>query len=95
MSDYKLYQIHYLQSVLEEDIPNLTMAAKKVIKSAVVEQLMIDPIGFGKPLRYSLNGHRRLRVCEYRIVYRVEVGAHLVIIIAIKNHRETHNIRNG
>ena len=52
---------------------------------------MVDPIGFGKPLRYSLKGHRRLRVSDYRIVYRIEPEEHSVIIIAIKHRKVVYD----
>ena len=64
------YQIEYLDSVVKEDIPNLPKTVRETIKRAIEERLMIDPLGFGKPLRYSFKGHRRLRVGDYRIVYR-------------------------
>jgi mRNA-degrading endonuclease RelE of RelBE toxin-antitoxin system len=51
---------------------------------------MIDPIGFGKPLRYSLKGHRRLRVSDYRIVYRIDADTSLVIIISIKHRKDVY-----
>ena len=70
-----------LQNV-KKHIPNLSPRVKALIKRAIKERLMIDPIGFGKPLRYSLKGHRRLRVSDYRIVYRIE--SETVVIVAIK-----------
>ncbi|KJV81821.1 plasmid stabilization system family protein [Rickettsia hoogstraalii str. RCCE3] len=51
---------------------------------------MFDPIAFGKPLRYSLKGHRRLRVSDYRIIYRIEQETSTVIIIAIKHRKEIY-----
>ena len=51
---------------------------------------MLDPIAFGKPLRYSLKGHRRLRVSDYRIVYRIESQTNTVIIIAIKHRKDVY-----
>ncbi|GAA5252034.1 type II toxin-antitoxin system RelE family toxin [Candidatus Rickettsia kedanie] len=48
---------------------------------------MFDPIAFGKPLRYSLKGHRILRVSDYRIIYRIEQETSTVIIIAIKHRK--------
>ena len=62
--------------------------AKELIKRAIEERLMADPISFGKPLRYSLKGHRRLRVSDYRIVYRIEDKQ--VIILAIKHRKEIY-----
>ena len=85
------YIIKYLDSVVKEDIPNLRATIKIMIKRANEERLMIDPIGFGKPLRYSLKGHRRLRVSDYRIVYRIEPSENTVIIVSIKHRKDVYD----
>jgi mRNA interferase RelE/StbE len=90
MHGNKIYQIEYLTSVLQEDIPELPKKIKSTIKKAIEERLMIDPVGFGKPLRYSLKGHRRLRVGDYRIVYRIESDTRSVIVIAIKHRKDVY-----
>ncbi|NNM60395.1 MAG: type II toxin-antitoxin system RelE/ParE family toxin [Legionellales bacterium] len=84
------YQVRYQEEVTRNHIPALPSSAKALIKRAIEERLMIDPIGFGKPLRYSLKGHRRLRVSDYRIVYRVEPEIKTVIIIAIKHRKDVY-----
>lgn len=84
------YLIRYQEEVVHSHIPSLPSAAKKTIMRAIEERLMIDPIGFGKPLRYSLKGHRRLRVSDYRIVYRIEALKNTVIIVAIKHRKEVY-----
>jgi len=86
----KAYQIEYLTSVSKEDIPLLPKKIKAIIKQAIEERLMVDPIGFGKPLRYSLRGHRRLRVGDYRIVYRIDAENNIVLIVAIKHRKEVY-----
>lgn len=84
------YEIEYLKIIVENDIPALPKAIKLSIKKAIEERLMLDPIGFGKPLRYSLKGHRRLRVGDYRIVYRIEANKRIVVIIAIKHRKDVY-----
>ncbi|MDP1725011.1 MAG: type II toxin-antitoxin system RelE/ParE family toxin [Alphaproteobacteria bacterium] len=84
------YQIRYLEEVVRKHIPLLPPSLKALIKRAIEERLMVDPIGFGKPLRYSLKGHRRLRVSDYRIVYRIESEAMSVVIVAIKHRKEVY-----
>jgi mRNA interferase RelE/StbE len=86
----KIYTVEYLASVLKEDISALPKTAKSVIKKAIEDRLMVDPISFGKPLRYSLKGHRRLRVGDYRIVYRVDAVHYKIIIVAIKHRKEVY-----
>ena len=79
------YSIEYLRDVLKHDIPLLPKKMRNIIQRAIEERLMVDPIGFGKPLRYSLKGHRRLRVGDYRVVYRIETN--VVLIVAIKHRK--------
>jgi addiction module RelE/StbE family toxin len=90
MPGNKPYQIEYLVSVIKEDIPDLPKAIKNTIKRAIEERLMVDPVGFGKPLRFSLKGHRRLRVGDYRVVYRIEQESNTVVIVAIKHRKDVY-----
>ncbi len=90
MHGNKTYTIEYLATVVKEDIPSLPKSAKIIIKKAIEERLMLDPVGFGKPLRYSLKGHRRLRVSDYRVVYRIDDSKNMVIIVAIKHRKDIY-----
>jgi len=83
------YTIQYLEEVVRYHIPALDSSAKRLIQKTIEERLMHDPIRFGKPLQYSLKGHRRLRVGDYRIVYRIQ--GKVVLIIAIKHRREVYD----
>ena len=79
------YVIEYLEKVISEDMPNLPKMMRRRIKQAIEERLAVDPIGFGKPLRYSLKGQRRLRVGDYRILYSTQNSK--VIVSAIKHRK--------
>lgn len=84
------YQVYYLEEVVRKHIPSLPLSARQLIKRAVEERLIVDPIGLGKPLRYSLKGHRRLRVSDYRIVYRIQQETNTILIIAIKHRKDIY-----
>ncbi len=62
----------YHKLVVKEDIPKLSTADKKRINGAIKEKLSINPEMFGKPLRRYLKGYRKLRVGDYRIIFRIE-----------------------
>ncbi len=83
------YQIFYEKEVVKHDIPALDGKVSKLIRKAIEEKLAVDPIEFGKPLQYDLNGHRRLRVGDYRIVFRIEKKS--VIIVAIKHRSKIYD----
>ncbi|MEX0848697.1 MAG: type II toxin-antitoxin system RelE/ParE family toxin [Candidatus Dependentiae bacterium] len=87
----KLFAIVYLADVQKKDIPSLPASAKKMIQKAIEQRLMIDPIGYGKPLRYSLKGYRRLRVADYRVVYKIDQEKAQVIVIAIKHRKQVYD----
>jgi mRNA interferase RelE/StbE len=76
--------------VVEEDIPALPKTMKLRIKNAIETRLAADPVGLGKPLRYSFIGHRRIRVGDYRIVYRLDMEKTAVIIVLIKHRKHVY-----
>lgn len=84
------YKILYASEVAQLDIPELPSAIKKMVKRAIDDRLAFEPIHYGKPLRYSLKGHRRIRVSDYRIVYRVDEKEKQVIIVAIKHRKNVY-----
>ena len=86
----KVFIVSYLDTVVQKDIPVLPKAMRTRIKNAIETRLAIDPIGLGKPLRYSFIGHRRIRVGDYRIVYRVNMNDHEVIIVLIKHRKDVY-----
>ncbi|MFT7184520.1 MAG: mRNA interferase RelE/StbE [Oceanicoccus sp.] len=66
------FLIQYADEVLKEDIPNLSSDVKTRIRSAIEKKLTNEPEHFGKPLRKSLKGYRKLRVGDYRVIFRIE-----------------------
>lgn len=91
ISGNDFYQIEYLEAVQNEDISELPTSARKLIQKAIEGPLTVDPIGFGKPLRYSFKGHRRLRVSHYRVIYRIEPETKTVLIVAIKHRKGVYD----
>jgi len=83
------YVIFYSPEVLDE-ISKLPSSIKSKLKSAIEKKLTRDPLAFGKPLRYSLKGARRLRVDDYRVIYKVSESERKVIIIQIGHRREVY-----
>ena len=81
-----VYEILYEVCVAKEDIPKLSSINKKRIKNDIQVKLTTRPELFGKPLRQSLKGYRKLRVGEYRVIFRI--GGRKVKIFAIL-HRST------
>lgn len=75
------YDIIYAEIVVTEDIPRLPKTMRTRIKKAIEQKLTTQPELYGKPLRRSLKGYRKLRVGDYRIVFRIEVRVVKVFVI--------------
>ena len=85
-----MFQIRYHDRVVAKDLPGMPSAMRSRIRAAIEQRLMVDPISYGKPLRYSWRGHRRLRVGDWRIVYRVDVAERVVFIVAIDHRKDIY-----
>jgi mRNA interferase RelE/StbE len=75
------YEILYHEDVLREDIPKLSKKDAGRIKKAIEEKLGTVPETFGKPLRKSLKGYRKLRVGDFRIIFRLEKKSVKIFVI--------------
>jgi mRNA interferase RelE/StbE len=85
-----MHEIHYLPEVVKKQIPKLSFPVKNRIKKAIEKKLAINPIAFGKPLRYSLKGLRSLRVDDYRVIYKVDESDTKVTIVKIAHRKEVY-----
>lgn len=90
MPGHRMYEISYLPEVVKKQIPKLSLPARTKIKKAIEKKLAIDPIAFGKPLRYSLKGLRRLRVENFRVIYKVDEEELKITIVKIAHRKEVY-----
>ena len=84
-----MYKIIYLEEV-SSDIKIIPNNMQKIIRGAIETRIMIDPYSYGKPLRYSWKGHRRLRVGDYRVIYKIIEEEQKITVIAIKHRKEVY-----
>mgnify|MGYP001571133277 FL=1 len=66
------FELKYEEKVVKKEIPRLPEKIKEQIQRDIERKLTTVPEIFGKPLRKSLKGYRRLRVGDYRVIFRIE-----------------------
>lgn len=76
-----IFEICYHEAVAKEDIPRLSSERKNRIKTAIETRLSSLPDLYGKPLRRSLKGYRKLRVGDYRVIFKIEAKTVKIFII--------------
>ncbi|MGE0634370.1 MAG: type II toxin-antitoxin system RelE/ParE family toxin [Pseudobdellovibrionaceae bacterium] len=85
-----VYKIEYVSSV-KDDLKSISKSDKEQIKKAIEKKLATNPIEFGKPLQYSLKGLRRLRVGNYRIIFKIDEEEQTVLIVKIGHRKEVYD----
>lgn len=84
--------IKYHPKVKSEDIPRLSSNITARIENSIKNRLMVNPIKYGFYLRGSLRGYRKLRVGDWRIIYRIIDKE--IRIIAIGNRKDVYKSAN-
>jgi len=76
-----MFEILYHYLVVREDIPRLSKLWREKIRTAIEDRLVAEPDLYGKPLRRSLKGYRKLRVGDYRIIFKIDERKVKILII--------------
>ena len=65
------FEVKYHPDVKSIDLPLINTKIKIRVKSAVETRLMTAPHQYGGPLRKTLKGYWKLRVGDYRVVFKI------------------------
>ena len=65
------YTLVYHPQVVEDDLPRLPINVQYRIARALAARLVSAPEKHGAPLKGTLKGYWKLRVGDYRVVYKI------------------------
>ena len=80
------FELRYHPAIADEDIPGIPQNLRRRIAGAIESRLTQAPHQYGSPLRKTLNFYWKLRVGDYRVVYKIE--GNVVLVLGIR-HRKT------
>lgn len=81
------WQIFYHLEI-ENDISGLPKNIKTRIQKAIEKRLLADPGRYGIPLRRSLQGYWKLRVGDYRLIFKLDKNN--IIVLKIGHRKEVY-----
>ena len=84
-----MWKIVYKKSI-QKDLNNIPKKLHNLIKRAIEEKLIPDPVKYGTPLRRNLKGLMKLRVGDYRIIYSVKKKTITVFVIKIGHRKQVY-----
>ncbi len=82
------FTILYHPAVGKEDIPQIPKNLQRRIASAIETRLANAPERYGAPLGKTLKGYWKLRVGDYRVVYKVNRDE--IVILGIRNRKTVY-----
>jgi mRNA interferase RelE/StbE len=68
------FELRYHPEVKSIDIPLLDAKLRIRIKNAIERRLTTAPHLYGEPLRKTLHGYWKLRIGDYRVVFKIVVN---------------------
>ena len=63
-------KIHHL--VIDEDFKKISKKDRSIIIKTIYKKLGSSPEEYGSPLRHVLKGYWKLKISDYRVIYRIE-----------------------
>ncbi len=82
------YRLSYHPAVKRVDLPKIGGKDRRMIQKAIEERLMTEPEMYGKKLQRTLKDYWKLRVGQYRVVFKV-TGSNIKVF-AIIHRRDVY-----
>ena len=84
-----MYKLIYHPYVKKTDLPKIDNKSKSILKKAIQERLTTRPEVYGKPLKRTLKGYWKLRVGDYRVVFKITGNE--ILILAIIHRKKVYS----
>ena len=82
------FRLRYHSAVAQEDLPSIPSNLRRRMADAIESRLTEAPQQFGIPLRKTLKGYWKLRIGDYRVVFKI-VGDE-VRILGIRHRKQVY-----
>ena len=83
-----MWSVKFHPLVLREDFKKIDPESQKRIVKQIAKKLRIDPEKYGKALSGELHGYWRLRVGDYRVIYRIIKNKIEVLVVKVGIRRD-------
>lgn len=90
----KVWNVILHPLVMSEDFKKMDRPAKKLILKSIHKKLTQDPENYGSPLVGPYKGYWKLRVADYRVIYRIVKDRVLVIVVKVGIRRNDEIYQN-
>ncbi len=79
-------KVHHL--VVQEDFKKIDRKDRSIILKTIYKKLGTYPQEYGAPLRHGLKGYWKLKISDYRVVYKIEKEEIRVLVLKVGMRRD-------
>jgi mRNA interferase RelE/StbE len=83
-----MWKISLHRLVVEEDFRDISIHDQSVILKTIQKKLGNEPEKYGVPLRHDLKGFWKLKISDYRVIYRIEKREIKVYVVKVGLRRD-------
>ena len=86
------YLLRFHPLIFKEDVKRIDRPQQQRLIRTIEKKLTARPDQYGRPLSGTLRGYWKLKVGEYRVVYRIEKQEVTVYVLTIgfRRHQEVY-----
>lgn len=79
-------RIHHL--VIDEDFKKIDIKDQAIILKTIYKKLGTSPEEYGSPLRQELKGYWKIKISDYRVIYKIEKEEIKVLVLKVGMRRD-------
>lgn len=83
-----MWKIRIHRLVLNEDFKKINKKDQTFLLKTVYKKLGTAPEEYGKPLRHGLKGYWKLKISDFRVLYKIEKQVIKVLVLKIGMRRD-------
>lgn len=79
-------KVHCL--VVHEDFKKINKKDQSVIIKTIYKKLSTSPKVYGSPLNHELKGYWKLKISDYRVIYKIEKKEVRILVLKVGMRRD-------
>jgi len=83
-----MWKIKVHRLVVLEDFKKINKKEQSIILKTIYKKLGTSPQKYGSPLRHELKGYWKLKISDYRVIYKIEKEEVKVLVLKIGMRRD-------
>lgn len=83
-----MWRIKVHRLVVHEDFKKINKKDKSIILKTIYKKLSTSPQEYGSPLRYEVKGYWKLKISDYRVIYKIEKKEVKILVLKVGMRRD-------